>query len=384
MGSPYFSNIRLPAEALAQAGNSQISNNSQFVMSSRKRINISKKAGLSPGTFLHIGTQKTQKNIVDLVTYNETDLNETCSLDLEKITPLLSTENVNWVNIDGLHNVELIEKTGKYFKLHPLNIEDILNTQHRPKLEEHDEYLFFTLKLVSKVENDMINYEQISLVLGKNFVLTFQEKEGELFNHIKSRLRGNGTARKRKADYLFYRLIDTIVDSYYIVLDNMNDRLEALEDVVYTNPSRHAHKEIQYLKQDLISLRKSIYPLREAVGKILKEEPEIIETPTLRFFSDVYDHSIHIAETLETFRDLAAGLSDAYVTTLNFRMNEIIKVLTVFSTIFMPLTFIVGVYGMNFDFMPELRWKWGYPLVMLLMLFIAIGMVIYMKRRKWF
>jgi magnesium transporter len=312
------------------------------------------------------------------------NMSETCSLEFDQIIPYLDKENVNWLNIDGLHNVGLIEKAGKYFNLHPLNIEDILNSQHRPKLEEHDEYLFFTLKLISKVENDFIAYEHISLALGKNFVLTFQEKESELFNRLKDRLRGNGTARKRKADYLFYRLIDIIVDSYYIVLDNINDRIEILEDIVYTKPTRHTHREIQFLKQDLISLRKSIYPLREAVGKILKEEPEIIEKPTIRFFSDVYDHSIHIAETLDTFRDMAAGLSDAYVTTINYRMNEVIKVLTIISTIFMPLTFIVGVYGMNFDFMPELRWKWGYPAIMLLMLFIALGMVFYMKRKKWF
>lgn len=353
-------------------------------MASRRRIKISRKAGLSPGTFLHIGNQKTQKNTVDLISYNETSLDETSSTDFDKISSFLKNENVNWVNIDGLHNVDLIEKAGKYFNIHPLNIEDILNTQHRPKLEEHDEQLFFTLKMVSRIENNIVVYEQISLILGKNFVLTFQEKESELFNRLKERIKGNGTARKKKADYLFYRLIDTIVDSYYVVIDNINDRLEELEEAVYLKPTSRAHQEIQYVKKDLIAFRKSIYPVREAMGKILKEEPEIVEKFTLRHFSDVYDHTIHIAETVETLRDLTGGLSDSYVTTINYRMNEVIKVLTIISTIFIPLTFIAGVYGMNFDFMPELRWKWGYPVIMLFMLSAALWMIFYMKRKKWF
>lgn len=353
-------------------------------MASRKRIKISKKAGLSPGTFLHVGAQKTQKNTIDLISYNETELNETGSADFDKIISSVKNENVNWINIDGLHNVNLIEKTGNFFKLHLLNIEDILNTQHRPKLEENEQQVFFTMKMVSGIENDIVLYEHVSIVLGKNFVLTFQEKENELFSRLKERLRNNGTARKRKADYLFYRLIDIIVDSYYVVLDNINDRLENLEEAVYLNPTQRSHQEIQYLKKDLITFRKSIYPVREAVGKILKEESDIIEKLTLRYFSDVYDHIIHIAETLETFRDLTGGLLDAYVTTINYRMNEVIKVLTIISTIFIPLTFIVGIYGMNFKFMPELHWKWGYPMIMLLMLFAALGMIFYMKRKKWF
>lgn len=353
-------------------------------MASRRRIKISRKAGLSPGTFLHIGSQKTQKNTVDLVSYNETDLVERSSDDFEKISGFLKNENIHWVNIDGLHNIELIEKTGKYFKLHPLNIEDILNTQHRPKLENHAEHLFFTLKMITGIENNIVVYEQISLVLGKNFVLSFQEKESELFNRLKERLRGNGTERKRKADYLFYRLIDTIVDSYYVVIDNLHDRLEEIEEAVYLNPTSRAHQEIQYMKKDLIAFRKSIYPVREAIGKIQKEEPEIIEKTTLRHFSDVYDHTIHIAEAVETLRDLNGGVSDAYITTINYRMNEVIKVLTIISTIFIPLSFITGVYGMNFRFMPELQWKWGYPLVLLIMFISALWMIFYMKRKKWF
>ncbi len=352
-------------------------------MANKKRIKVSKKAGLPPGALLHVGTQKTQKNSFDLISYNETDLKESTSPDFAQFAQLFKNENVNWVNIDGLHNVELIEKIGKNFNLHPLNIEDILNTQHRPTYEEHDELIFFTMKISGAFENDNVTFENISLVLGKNFVLTFQEKENELFNRIKERLRAHGPVRKRKADYLFYRLVDTIVDNYYVVLDNVSDRLEELETAVYRNPTNQTHHELQYLKKNLITFRKSIYPVREAVAKILKEETSIIDKQTLRYFSDVYDHTIHIAESLETLRDLVTGLSDAYVTNINFRMNEVIKVLTIISTIFMPLTFIVGVYGMNFQFMPELTWKWGYPLIMLFMFFVGIGMVFLMKRKRW-
>lgn len=349
-----------------------------------KRIKVSKKAGLSPGTFLHVGSQKTLKSSIDIISYNEAELNEITTDDFETISSQLKPGNTLWINIDGLHNVSQVEKTCNFFNLHPLNIEDILNTQHRPKSEEHDEYIFFLLKSISNIEQDIVIYDQISLVLGKNFLLTFQEKESDLFNRIKDRLRSNGTTRKRKADYLFYRLIDTIVDSYYVAIDNFNDRIEDLEDAVYFKSSGKAHHEMQFLKKDLITFRKSIYPAREAVGKIMKEESGIIEKSTLRHFSDVYDHIIHITETIETFRDLTAGLSDAYITTINFRMNEVIKVLTIISTIFIPLTFIVGIYGMNFEFMPELRWKWGYPLIMICMLMISVWMIAFMKRKKWF
>ncbi len=354
-------------------------------MASHKRIKVSKKAGLPPGAILHVGSQKTQKNTIDLISYNEQDLIETSQTDFEKIIPFIKEEKkIHWLNIDGLHNLQLIENTCNHFNLHPLNIEDILNTQHHPKLEEHDEYLLFTLKTLGNIENDIPVYEQISIALGKNFVITFLEKESELFNRIKERLRTNGTVRKRKADYLFYRIVDTVVDSYYIVLDNISDRMEQLEESVYSNANTRTLHEIQYLKKDLLTFRKSIYPVREGIGKILKEESEIVEKRTLRYFADVYDHTIHIAETLETNRDLAAGISDMYITTINYRMNEVIKVLTVISTIFIPLTFIVGVYGMNFDFMPELHWKWGYAAIMLFMLAISLWMIFYMRRKKWF
>jgi magnesium transporter len=325
------------------------------------------------------------KIILELIQYNDKTYQKYDDLPITELLALYKPGQVNWINLDGLHDRTIIQKIGAHFHLHSLLIEDI-NTDHQPKAEEYKDYLFFTLKMLYRIEApNIIDYEQISFVLAKDYLLSFQEKDGDLFGPFRERIRLNqGRVRKKKADYLLYRLIDIIVDSYYTVLDNIGEQIEDIEDAVYNNPSTREFQHIQQLKKELIYLRKALYPLRDALNKLLKDESGFIESVNTRYFSDVYDHVVHLIDSLDTYKDLTSGLMDIHINTLNTRMNEIIKVLTIASTIFMPLTFIVGVYGMNFEFMPELHSPLGYPGVWGCMILVTVGMVMYFRHKKWF
>jgi magnesium transporter len=321
--------------------------------------------------------------ILELISYNREEHskidNRSCSELLQHIKP----DQVNWINLDGL-DLDTIEKLQAHFSLHSLLIEDVLADQ-RPKAEEFDDYLFFTLKMLYRIDDTDIDYEQISFVLGRNFLISFQEKEGDLFDGFRERIRlDQGKVRKKETDYLMYRLIDIIVDNYYNVLDRIGDMIEETEDSVYENPTNETFHRIQVLKKELIYLRKALYPLREALGKVVKGESDFICDETLRYFADVYDHVAHLIDSLDTYKDLTSSLLDIHINAMNTRMNEVMKVLTVISTIFMPLTFVVGVYGMNFDFMPELQWKYGYFVVWGIMIVIVITMLAFFRRKKWF
>ncbi len=324
------------------------------------------------------------KVILELISYNREAYSRFDDLKPEVLLQKLQPDQVNWINLDGLSSLETIETLQAHFSLHTLLIEDVLNDQ-RPKAEEFDDYFFFTLKMLYRIDDTSIDYEQISFVLGQNFLISFQEKEGDLFDGFRERIRlDQGKVRKKQADYLLYRLIDIIVDNYYNVLDRIGDLIEETEDNVYENPTNETFHKIQSLKKELIYLRKALYPLREALGKIIKGESVFICDETIRYFADVYDHVAHLIDSLDTYKDLTSSLLDIHINAMNTRMNEVMKVLTVISTIFMPLTFIVGVYGMNFDFMPELKWRGGYFGVWGVMLFIVIGMLLFFKRKKWF
>ena len=322
--------------------------------------------------------------ILELITYNKEKHDKFECRDSDELLSKLKPDSVNCVNLDGLNNHDIIEKLQSHFNLHSLLVDDLLSDQ-RPKAEEYEGYLFFTLKMLYRIEARVIDYEQISFVLGKDFLISFQEKEGDLFDGFRDRIRLDlGKVRKKKADYLLYRLIDIIVDNYYNVLDKVGDLIEEIEENVYEDPSNKTFYKIQSLKKELIYLRKALYPLREALSKIVKGESEYILEENMRYYSDVYDHVAHLIDSLDTYKDLISSLLDIHINAMNTKLNEVMKVLTVFSTIFMPLTFIVGVYGMNFDIMPELRWKWGYYGVWGVMAVIFIGMIIYFKRKKWF
>ena len=348
-------------------------------------VSTKKVAGLPPGQLVHLGEKVTDKSIVEFINYNKNDFEQMASEKPGDIYAKLDPKKVNWLNIDGLHNIELIKSTGEQFDIHPLVLEDILNPDQRPKVEDYENYLFFTIKTLNSLKPELIEYEQMSFVLGKDFIISYQEKEGDLFEGLRTRLRTDpgSKARHRDVDYLFYRLIDTIVDSYYLIIESLGERIEHLENEVYENPSKRTLQQIQGLKKELIFLRKSIYPLREAISKISKEEYDFISKETVRFFSDVYDHTIHIIETFETYRDLTTGLMDMYMTSISNKMNEVMKVLTIIATIFIPLTFIAGIYGMNFENMPELKMENGYFYALGAMGVVLILMLVYFKKKKW-
>lgn len=324
-----------------------------------------------------------QKVILELIQYDERDHRMITGKPVTELLGQFKPGMVNWINVDGLNDKNIIEKVGERFNLHSLLIEDVCS-EHQPKVEEYDDYLFFTLKMLYSIKDGVIDYEQISFVMGKDFLLSFQEKEGDLFGTLRDRLRlDQGRARKKKSDYLLYRLVDIIVDNYYNVLDAVGYQIEQIEEEIDNNTDFEFQK-IQRVKKELIYLRKALYPLRDAISKLAKEESGFIDQSNIRYFSDVYDHVVHLIDSMDTYKDLTSSLMDIHINTMNTKMNEVMKVLAVISTIFMPLTFIVGIYGMNFDHMPELRWKFGYLEVWILMIAIAGGMVLYFKHKKWF
>ncbi len=323
--------------------------------------------------------------ILELITYNHAEYEHLDNLSIQDLLNEIKPDRVNWLNVDGIDNEEVVLFIQQHFNLHALLIEDILDDQ-RPKAEEYDDYLFFTLKMLHSIKAGYIDYEQISFVLGPNYLISFQEKEGDLFDAFRNRIRlDQGRVRKKGADYLLYRLIDIIVDNYYTVLDNVGERIERIEDELSEGKtSEFAFQRIQRIRKELIYLRKAVYPVRDALSKLVKDDSSFIQPETTRFFADVYDHVVHLIDSLDTYQDLTTSLLDIHINTQNNQLNQIIKVLTIISTIFIPLTFIVGIYGMNFDYMPELRWRYGYPVVMAAMFVLAVCMLIYFKIKKWF
>lgn len=322
--------------------------------------------------------------ILELISYNREQHDRINNIAIDELLRKIDPHKINWINMDGMGDLTIVEKLQAHFCFDALTLDDVINDQ-RPKAEEYDDYLFFTLKMLYRIKGDKIDYEQISFVLGTNYLISFQEKEGDMFDSFRERIRlDQGKVRKMKADYLMYRLIDIIVDNYYTVLDNIGTHLDEIEEAIYTDSAEEAFNKIQGIKKELIFLRKAVYPLREALSKVMKGETSFVQEDTLRYFSDVYDHAVHVIDTLETYKDLTSSLLDIHMNTMNNRMNEVMKLLTIITTIFIPLSFIAGIYGMNFDYMPELRSKWGYPIVLGIMAAIGGGMIFYFKRKKWF
>jgi len=345
----------------------------------------SKKAGLPPGTLVHIGEKKAETPRITVIDYDETHFQEKEVKKIEECFIFKEKPTVTWVNVDGLHQVEILEKLGECYGLHPLVLEDILNTDQLPKIEDYGEYLYVILKALDYSDKSSeIETEQISLILGSNFVFSFQEREGDTFNPIRERIRnGRGRIRQMGADYLAYALLDSIVDNYFIILEKLGEKIEFLEEKLVSSAVPETLHTIHHLKREMVFLRKAVWPLREVINGLERGESSLVKESTRVYLRDVYDHTIQTIDTIETYRDMVSGMLDIYLSSVSNRLNSVMKVLTIIATIFMPLTFLAGIYGMNFKYMPELEWRWGYPAIGLIMVGIGVFMLIYFRKRKW-
>ncbi len=341
------------------------------------------KLGKSPGTLVYTGKPRKEKVKIQVMDYTKGSLKEFKSENIEDTFKFKNKKSMTWINITGIHNLDLIKKIGEHFNFHPLILEDIVNTNQRPKIEEFDEILFLVLKIISHEDNH-INSEQISIIFGKGFIISFQEQENNFFEPIKERIRqGRVRIRTTESDYLAYTLLDIIIDNYFVVLESIGDEIESIENNLIKD-NLNTLNNIYKLKRELINLRKSIWPLREIISFLQRTDSKLIHKETQAYIRDVYDHTIQVMDTVETFRDMLSGMLDLYLSINSNKMNEVMKVLTIIATIFIPLTFIAGIYGMNFEYMPELAIKWFYPAVWGVIVIVAAGMIFYFKRKKWF
>ncbi len=345
----------------------------------------SKKAGSSPGTLVHVGEKKTDDIHLSMLHYSADALMERSLNRVEEALPLLKPAATTWVNIDGIHDIAFMEHIGRHYGIHPLTLEDVLNTTQRPKAEAFDDYLFVVMKMLHyDSKEELISSEQISLILGKNVLISFQEKAGDVFEPVRERIRkGKGQIRTKGCDYLAYALIDAIVDNYFVILEKLGERLEALEETIDDHPDAGVLEAIHAIRWELIYLRKQVWPLREIIAHFLKGDAAFIGEATGLYMRDVYDHTIQTIDTIESFRDMLSGMQDLYLSIISNRMNEVMKVLTIIATIFIPITFVVGLYGMNFSYMPELTWRWGYLFVWAIILAIVLGMLVFFRNKKW-
>jgi magnesium transporter len=347
-----------------------------------------RKLGLPPGTVVYVGKDQNRKPQMQLLAYGADatfETNLSCAGELDNA---MGREKIQWLNLDGLNDVALLEELGRRFDIHPLTLSDIANTHQRPKFELFDHYAFLTFKMLRMEESDhhpSIIAEHVGLVLGRNLVISFQEAPGDVFGFVRDRIRsGRGKIRRMKADYLAYSLLDAVVDGYFSVLESLGDRISELDDdLLQKKPSPGLLREVHALKQQVIYIRRCAWPLRELVSAIQKVRSDLFDEKNDMYFRDLYDHCVQVIDTIETYRDLLSSLTDLYMSIAGNRMNEIMKVLTIIATIFIPLTFVAGVYGMNFEYMPELHHAWAYPGILLLMLFIAAGMLFFFRRKGW-
>ena len=346
----------------------------------------SEKSGLPPGTLVHIGEKKAEKAKITVMEYDPDQVREERLSSVEAVLPVKDSPGVIWINIDGLHETGLIEKIGDCFNIHPLILEDILHTGTRPKVEIFDTGIFLVFNMLYHNEGTgEILSEQFSIILGSNFVISFQERETPLFNPLMDRIRNDKSRiRKKGADYLAYALLDMAVDSYFIILETLEEKIEVLDEELITSFSGKTFKSISNMKRNLISMRKAVIPLRELINTLEKNDTDLIDTGTLIFFRDIRDHVLQIQETIDIYRELINGLHDTFLANVNNKTNEIMKTLTITATIFIPLTFIAGIYGMNFKYMPELEWEYGYLAVWVLIVCVVGVMFYFFKKKNWF
>ena len=345
---------------------------------------ITKKVGLPPGTILHIGSTRSEKVKIRMLRYSSEHWDEK---EFDKVDELLENQSIPdkcWIHVSGIHVVSMIEKIGAAFHIHSLVLEDIVNTNQRPKMEDNKEYLYIIVKMIHCYENKNIDFEQVSLIVGSNYILSFQENDNDTFEKIRERLKSTtGKIRSKGVDYLAYALLDCIVDNYYVALEYLGDKIEVLENKIIVHPQPKVIKEIHTLKNEMLFVRKAVWPLREIINALSRGDSVLFTKDTLMYIRDVYDHMIQVIDSIEMYRDMVTGMLDLYLSNVSFKTNEIMKVLTIIATIFIPLTFIVGLYGMNFKYMPELEWKWGYPAILIIMTVISGCMIVYFRKKKW-
>ncbi len=351
-----------------------------------KHRSRAEKTGLPPGSLVHVGERQVDEIALSLIDYNPERINTRELATVAEASACLRSDSLSWLNIVGLHNTRLLEEIGATFGIHPLVLEDILNTDQRPKVEVFDDFLFVVVKMMRPPSegSDEIDVEQVSMIVSERFLITFQERPGDVFDSVRERLNaGKGRLRTAGADYLAHTLLDGIVDHYFLVLDHLAGQMDSIEETVLEQKDPQVSHRIHRLKHDLILVRKAVWPLRDMIGILLRDEPPPIKEDTLPFLRDLYEHTVHVVDTLDTYREMVSGLLEIHFSLVNYRMSEVMKVLTVIATIFIPLTFVAGIYGMNFAHMPELEWQWAYPAVLAVMLGIAGGLLAYFRVKRW-
>ncbi|MGM0599745.1 MAG: magnesium/cobalt transporter CorA [Candidatus Rifleibacteriota bacterium] len=341
------------------------------------------KLGQPPGTLTSFSEKSLKETNFEKVVYNHQNFERELCTGTDEI-PATKEKNITWLNFYENSNIELLKSVAEKFELNHLSLEDILNPDHRPKIEYLEDKILLIIKMISINDEGKLIVEQVSFVAGHNYVLCFQEKPGDLFDPIRNRLQNSiGRIRTMESDYLLFALLDIIIDNYFVVLENFAQKLEDLELTLIQDPNNFQLVKLHEIKMQLFFLRKISWPLREITSSLQKTESRLLSSKTRMYFGDIFDHAIRTIDTTETLREVAMGISDLYTTNVSLKMNEIMQTLTIISTIFIPTTFIAGIYGMNFEFMPELKWQWGYFGALGLMLFVALSMLTFFRKKGW-
>lgn len=343
-----------------------------------------KKVGKAPGTVTYLGYREKTDSVIHVINYDEGSFDESYPKNIEELITSKDKKQTTWMDVVGINDEKFIEKLGKRLDLNTLLLEDAVNTQQRPKVDEYEDHIFGVFKMLYLDDDKVLVSEHVALVLFKDSVLVFQELEEDVFDGVRHRIKAEKSRiRTRGADYLFFALIDALIDNYFFVLENIHGKIEALEEEVYGNPSPDIAQHIQFLKKEVLKVRRFIFPVRDLVSRLIDSESDLITKDTKIYLRDALDHCIEINESLQIYREMSMSLMEMYMSTMSNKMNEVMKVLTIMASIFIPLTFIAGIYGMNFDHMPELHAKNGYFIVWGVMIALFIGMMVYFKRKKW-
>jgi len=351
----------------------------------RSMIKRSRKTGLPPGSLVHVGLERAEKTRITVLDYDAEHVEEREVHAVEELAPYIGKPSVTWIDVVGIHEPKVIEQIGCQFHIHPLLMEDIMNTTQRPKIDDLGKYICLILKMITFDETVMeLRIEQLSLVFSDDFVLSFQESENAIFKPLRDRIRNSlGRIRKMGTDYLAYSIMDAVVDHYFVVMEQMGEKIDSLENEVVANPKRETLSGVQRLRDEILLVRRSVWPLREVISLLERAESPLVDKSSSFFFRDVYEHTIQVMDTVDTYRDILSGMFDIYLSSISNRLNEVMKVLTIIATLFMPLTFLAGVYGMNFEHMPELKWQYGYFMLWGVMIVIAMAMLVYFRKKKW-